>query len=214
MKSVVGVVSTFSVAPQLPPRESLWRSIQALARPNRFAGAWSWRRLCAVCRTSARSRPKSDLRCDEKVLEVGVGGLVGADILGGVDGVERDAQLAVRGGEAFAVDVREDDEPVMPLQDAKRVRGIRERRPERHRCAERRIERVARLEAPGSPPCSGAPAPGGRGSEARARRARGGPPTFAKAESAVSRVTPGSPPPMMSGCSASQMPVSQSMRVP
>ena len=38
-KSVVGIFSTRSVAPQLPPSESRWRSIQALASPQRFAGA-------------------------------------------------------------------------------------------------------------------------------------------------------------------------------
>ena len=56
------MVATFAVAPQLPPSESRWRSIQALASPNRFAGTWSWWRLCAVWRTSPRSSPKSVFR--------------------------------------------------------------------------------------------------------------------------------------------------------
>ena len=45
------------------------------------------------------------------------------------------------------MDVREDDEPVAPLQDSQRVRCICERGPERHRCAERLIQHIARLEA-------------------------------------------------------------------
>ena len=40
-KSVDGIGSTRAVAPQLPPADSRCRSIQALASPNRLAGAWS-----------------------------------------------------------------------------------------------------------------------------------------------------------------------------
>ena len=45
------------VAPQPPC--SCRRSIQAVASPRRLAGAWSWNRLCAVCRMSAGATPRS-----------------------------------------------------------------------------------------------------------------------------------------------------------
>ncbi len=41
----------------------------------------------------------------QHVLEVARVGLVGADVLGGVDGVELDAELRVAGGEARSIDV-------------------------------------------------------------------------------------------------------------
>ena len=151
-KSVDGICSTRSVAPQLPPSDSRCRSIQALASPNRFAGAWSWCRLWAVCSTSERSSPRSDFRWASRSIqafEVGVGRLVGADVLGGVDGVELDPELAVGGGDAVAVHVGQNDELVVPLEDAQRVGGVRERRPVRHGGAERLVEVRARLQLEG-----------------------------------------------------------------
>ena len=74
-KSVAGKVSTRSVAPQPPPADSRCRSIRALASPNRFAGVWSWRRLCAVCRTSDRSRPRSDFRWARRYSKLASAGL-------------------------------------------------------------------------------------------------------------------------------------------
>ena len=74
-KSVDGIGSTRAVAPQLPPADSRCRSIQALASPKRFAGAWSWCRLCAVCRTSDRSSPRSDRRCARRYSKLASAGV-------------------------------------------------------------------------------------------------------------------------------------------
>ena len=79
-KSLAGIVSTCSVAPQLPPSDSRCRSIQALARPNRFAG-------CVVVVQALRCvqdlRPvQSEIRLQvgKQIREVRVGRLVEADV--------------------------------------------------------------------------------------------------------------------------------------
>ena len=90
--------------------------------------------------------PQVRFQVREQILEVRVGRLVGPDVLGGVDGVELDAELAVRRGDAVAMHVGQDDECVTPLEDAQGLRGIRERRPVRHRGAEGLVELDARLE--------------------------------------------------------------------
>ena len=94
LKSVSGMVSTFSVAPQLPPSESRWRSIQALARPKRFAGAWSWCRLCACVQNVDAVHLEIGLEMREHVLEVCIGRLVGPDVLRGVDRIELHAEFS------------------------------------------------------------------------------------------------------------------------
>ena len=57
--------------------------------------------------------------------------LVRADVLRGEDVVELDLQPSVRGGEPGAVHVRQDDEPVVPLEDRKRFHRVVEGRPRR-----------------------------------------------------------------------------------
>ncbi len=59
----------------------------------------------------------------DQVLEVGVGGLVGPDVFRRIDGVETYAQLAVRGGDAAAVDVGKDYELLVLLEDAQLIGG-------------------------------------------------------------------------------------------
>ena len=78
--------SAGGVAP-LPGRP--WRrSIQTVVMPSRLAGTWSWNRLCATCRIRSRGEPDAL----ERDLEVARARLVGADLLGGDDVVERHAQ--------------------------------------------------------------------------------------------------------------------------
>jgi hypothetical protein len=72
---------------------------------------WSWNRLCATCSRSVRACPRS-VSVGEGT-EVILGGLVGADVLGGNDGGEKIAQPSVAAGEAVPVHVGEDDQLVV-----------------------------------------------------------------------------------------------------
>ncbi len=131
-KSTFGVSPGSMVAPK--PPVSWRRSIQHEARPMALAGPWSWNRLCAVWRTSCFAIP-TVVQLREHVVEVARRRLVGADVLGGVDAVEGDAELFVAGREALVVDVGEDEEPVMLLEVAKRLGRIGEGRPVPDRAA-------------------------------------------------------------------------------
>jgi len=61
--------------------------------------------------------------------EVVLGGLVGADVLGGDDGGEVAVQPLVAGGEASAVHVGQDDQLVVLAQSGQSVCGVGERWP-------------------------------------------------------------------------------------
>ncbi len=75
------------------------------------------------------------LELSEHVLEIAARGLVRAAVLGRVDRIEFDLKLFVACREALVVDVRQNDQLVMPLQILKSARGIGERRPVLHRAA-------------------------------------------------------------------------------
>src|SRR3546814_3896154 len=69
------------------------------------------------------------------VIEIGVGRLVGAHILGRIDGVELDVELVVAELEGAVVHIRQDDQLVELLKIAKRARGIDELGPVTYRPA-------------------------------------------------------------------------------
>ena len=96
----------------------------------------------------ALHRPEVALQTLQHVVEVPRVGLVGADVLGGVDRVELHFELLVAGREPGPVDVRQDDQPEAPLEVPERRRGVREGRPVRHRGAERPREGRVRVDAP------------------------------------------------------------------
>ena len=75
------------------------------------------------------------LELGEHVLEIAARGLVRAAVLGRVDRIEFDLKLFVARREALVVDVRQNDQLVVPLQVLKGARGIGERRPFLHRAA-------------------------------------------------------------------------------
>src|SRR3546814_3768161 len=60
------------------------------------------------------------------VIEIGVGRLVGAHILGRIDGVELDVELVVAELEGAVVHIRQDDQLVELIKRAQRARGIDE----------------------------------------------------------------------------------------
>src|SRR3546814_5085894 len=60
------------------------------------------------------------------VIEIGVGRLVGAHILGRIDGVELDVELVVAELEGAVVHIRQADQLVELLKIAQRARGIDE----------------------------------------------------------------------------------------
>ncbi|HZK89069.1 MAG TPA: hypothetical protein VFC56_02885 [Stellaceae bacterium] len=84
----------------------------------------------------------------EQIAEITRIGLVGADILGGVDRVEGHPEPLVAGGETGAIDVRQDHQPVEPLEVGKRSRRVRKRRPVADRAAEPLGFRCVRRAAP------------------------------------------------------------------
>ena len=63
------------------------------------------------------------------VVEISVARLVGANILCGIDRIERNLQAPVAGSEAGVIDVRQDDELVVFLEIGQRFDGIGKRRP-------------------------------------------------------------------------------------
>src|SRR3546814_12846277 len=75
------------------------------------------------------------------VIEIGVGRLVGAHILGRIDGVELDVALVVAELEGAVVHLRQDDQLVELLKLAQRARGIDELGPVTYRSEERRVGR-------------------------------------------------------------------------
>ena len=72
----------------------------------------------------------------DRELEVAVGGLVGARLLGGDDDVELDAEPPPRGLEEVVVAVRHDREPEAGAERRERGRGVLERGPIAHRGGE------------------------------------------------------------------------------
>ena len=88
------------------------------------------------------------LELGEHVLEIPGRGFVGAAVLGGVDGVEIDAELFVAEREALVVDVRQDHEFKVPLQVLKRRGCVGECRPVADRPAVSRAIAPADRNAP------------------------------------------------------------------
>ena len=82
-----------------------------------------------------------------QVLEIGRGRLVGADVLGRVNRVKADAQLAIGGREAAPVDIRQDHQAIASVQAAQGLGRVRERRPATDRAAESPIQRGRRPQA-------------------------------------------------------------------
>ena len=121
------------VAPQ--PGRSWRRLIHTPGRPCFLAGTWSWNSDCGDMQKSVlRHVELADVV--EEVVEVRVGGLVRADVLGGVDRVELDFQSLVAACEPCPVDVGEDDQLVVPLEPAECLGGVGECGPVRHGFAE------------------------------------------------------------------------------
>src|SRR6516162_403552 len=79
----------------------------------------------------------------DHVAEISEVGLIGADILGGVDRVEGDAEPSLALREAFAIDIREDDELVELLQIDERRGRIGKGRPISYGAAESAVIRLA-----------------------------------------------------------------------
>ncbi len=73
----------------------------------------------------------------QHVLEIARVGLVRADVLGGVDRVERDLELLLAVREGGAVDVGQDHQPVVLLEIGERRGGVGKSRPVLDRGAER-----------------------------------------------------------------------------
>ena len=115
------------------PADRWRRSIQTVVSPSRLAGTWSWYRLWATCRI--RSRGTADPL--EQGREVRLVGLVRADLLGGHDPVEVDAEPPCGGREQVVVAVRQDAEPEAPLERRECRGRVREGRPIDDRSTER-----------------------------------------------------------------------------
>ncbi len=88
------------------------------------------------------------LQVAERILEIAQAGLVGADVLGGEDAVEDDAELLVAAREGGAVDVGEDHQLVVALEVLQRGRAVGEGGPAADRLAELGRLAGARLDAP------------------------------------------------------------------
>src|SRR3546814_15950616 len=82
------------------------------------------------------------------VIEIGVGRLVGAHILGRIDGVELDVELVVAELEGAVVHIRQDDPLVELLKIAQRARGIEELGPVTYRPAIIFAFRIGDADAP------------------------------------------------------------------
>ena len=76
----------------------------------------------------------------DQIGEIARVGLVGADVLGRVDGIEMYAELLVARREAHAIDIREDDELEVTLEIGKRFGAVRKGRPSGDRGAEPVVE--------------------------------------------------------------------------
>ena len=91
---------------------------------------------------------ESALQVVQRVLEIAQAGLVGADVLGGEDAVEGDAELLVAAGERGAVDIGEDHELVVALEVLQRGGAVGEGGPAADRLAELGCLGGGRLDAP------------------------------------------------------------------
>ena len=207
-KSVDGISSTRSVAPQLPPLDSRCRSIPGVGEPEALGRHVIVVQALRGVQDDGAFQAQVRFQMSQQVFEVGVRRLVRADVLGGVDGVELHAELAVRGGDALAVHVGQDDELVAPLEDAQRVGCVGERGPVRHGGAERLVELGAALQLQGCPRCSCARGTAGRDKAARVWPAPGGSHIVRRPGGPSPRETlfPAPPLRMMSGCRASPDP--------
>src|SRR4029078_2202075 len=87
------------------------------------AGAFGWHMV--VVKTLGRmqdlgfANAEIDFEMLEQIVEVAWIGLIGTNILGRVDGIERDTELLVAGGEALAIDNAQDD----VREEARAIRG-------------------------------------------------------------------------------------------
>ena len=105
------------------------------AGPARWAGTWSWNRLCATCSRSPGPTPSRAVSLASASKFRG-DGLYEPTSCAVMTLVNVDAEPGVRAGERGPVDVGQDDQLVAPAQNGQRVVRVGERGPVRHRAGQ------------------------------------------------------------------------------